>query len=767
MTLTSVLPLLNITAIPINVTAGIPTLVTFNVTSNGTAVSGATVNLNGAGLPRTTGTTNATGIAIINVAATRAGTITATASKTGYSSGTTTLTASLPLLNITASPTNVTAGTPSPVTFNVTGNGTAINGATVTLRGAGIPTTTGTTNAAGIVVLTVSATRAGNVTATATMTGYTSGTTNITVAPMPVLNISASPVNVTVGTPISVTFNVISNGTAVSGAIVTLTGAGLPATSGTTNIAGIAILSVNPTRAGTITATASKTGYTSGTATITASLPLLNISASLTNVTVGTPFPVTFNVTSNGTAVNGASVTLTGAGLPRTTGTTNTSGIAVISVNARSAGIITATASRNGYTSGTTTINATDQNAVAVVPISTIANSTVVINATNTTNVMLGLNATVSANVSVNITTSTNASVLNINPATPDYGIGSGRRQIGTYISINVTGLNASNASSWNSVNLTFYYNTSLPAFQVNSLRIYWYNPNTGLWMALGPGIRPYPDYTSLGGPKVLYSVLNTTGGYIQVNLNHLSDFVLAADELEPVPPAPPSSGSSGSSSGGGGGGGSGENVSNIQVIEKYDMQISKDVLTSYRYTQSQNPIMFVNITGNTSLGVITGSVEVLKDTSTLVNVAPDGIVYKNANIWIGTVGYATPKNIKEALIKFKVDNAWMSTNDVSGSDVKTLRWDGSQWTQLETAQTAKDDKYTYFEAKTFSFSPFAISGLKGGVVVPTETPGVTETQVKATGTPVPTATKRVPGFEFVLTVALLSVAFLLGRKRR
>jgi PGF-pre-PGF domain-containing protein len=188
-------------------------------------------------------------------------------------------------------------------------------------------------------------------------------------------------------------------------------------------------------------------------------------------------------------------------------------------------------------------------------------------------------------------------------------------------------------------------------------------------------------------------------------------------------------------SSNGGGGGGvkSGENVSNIEVIEKYDMQISKDVLTSYRFTHAKSPIMFVNITGNTSPGVITTAVEVLKDTSTLVKVPPEGLVYKNANIWVGTTGFATPKNIKEALIKFRVNNDWMSTNGFSASDIVLNRWDGSQWIALETREMDASQEFTFFEAKTNSFSPFAIVGkileIPGSLsgTAPTKASGLTQ----------------------------------------
>lgn len=238
---------------------------------------------------------------------------------------------------------------------------------------------------------------------------------------------------------------------------------------------------------------------------------------------------------------------------------------------------------------------------------------------------------------------------------------------------------------------------------------------------------------------------------------------------------APPSTSSSSSSSGGGGGGGggsSGENFSNIEVDEKYDMQIYKDALTSYRFTNAKNPIMFVNITGNTSLGMITSSIEVLKNTSTLVKVLPEGLVYKNANIWVGTSGFATPKNIKEALIKFRIDNEWMSANGVSAGDIVLMKWDGKGWISLNTKVLSKDGTNSYFEGWTNSFSPFAVvaktaAGPKPTVTTPNpvQTPKITEIETPEPRYIEKRAKKGLPGFGIVLAVAGLMAVVL--RKRR
>jgi PGF-pre-PGF domain-containing protein len=151
------------------------------------------------------------------------------------------------------------------------------------------------------------------------------------------------------------------------------------------------------------------------------------------------------------------------------------------------------------------------------------------------------------------------------------------------------------------------------------------------------------------------------------------------------------------------------ENLSNIELIEKSELPIYRNVTTSYRFTHAKSPVMLVNITGNTSMDMIAALEEVLKNTSTLVKTPPDGLVYKNVNIWVGTPGFATPRNIKEALIRFRVDNNWMSANNVTSSDIVLVKWNGDSWIELETRVLSKDDTNTFFEGKTITFSPFAI----------------------------------------------------------
>jgi hypothetical protein len=84
--------------------------------------------------------------------------------------------------------------------------------------------------------------------------------------------------------------------------------------------------------------------------------PKLSIEADPTIVTVGVPIDVTFAVTNNSVPVVGATITL--SGYATGSGTTDANGTSVISVNATGEGTIIATASKEGFTSESTTLTA-------------------------------------------------------------------------------------------------------------------------------------------------------------------------------------------------------------------------------------------------------------------------------------------------------------------------------------------------------------------------------------------------------------------------
>lgn len=204
---------------------------------------------------------------------------------------------------------------------------------------------------------------------------------------------------------------------------------------------------------------------------------------------------------------------------------------------------------------------------------------------------------------------------------------------------------------------------------------------------------------TGLSASTAYYYVVNSTDQSRNSNESSENSFTTS------------SAGGGGGSSGGGGGGGGGggasaENASNIFVKEKYDLHIFKDKVTSYRFKNSSNPVLFVNITGNISAGEITTSVEVLKNTSSLVGAHAPGEVYKNINIWVGSSGFAVPRNIKNAEITFRIEK------ELAVGTIALYHYD-SDWVRLPAQKLGEDGAFEYYASSTARFSPFAITRLK------------------------------------------------------
>ena len=203
----------------------------------------------------------------------------------------------------------------------------------------------------------------------------------------------------------------------------------------------------------------------------------------------------------------------------------------------------------------------------------------------------------------------------------------------------------------------------------------------------------------------------------IQINLENVRVVDPNGNQVYPTPASTPGqqdkeTGGSASGAGGGSSGSSGENHTNIEFIEKYDLYIYRNVTTSYRFKEQTNPIVFVNITGNTNSVEITTSVEVLKSTSTLVKSSAPGLVYKNVNIWAGNFGYATPDNIKHAEVIFRVPIAWMEANNINPDSIEMMRYDDG-WQSLPTRKIGTHNSNILYESSTIGFSFFAINGKK------------------------------------------------------
>ena len=217
-------------------------------------------------------------------------------------------------------------------------------------------------------------------------------------------------------------------------------------------------------------------------------------------------------------------------------------------------------------------------------------------------------------------------------------------------------------------------------------------------------GIFTGSGITNSAGEFVI-AINTTTNGSIEARASksgYIDGNTTIISGIAPAPTPPPSSGGSssgggssgGSSGGGGGGSASAEPFDNIYKYEVQENQVST-VPVPFKYRNPELAVYEVMVTSK-QIDMASLRIEVLKGTSKLVNVSAPGIVYKNINAWIDY------KRIKNATMRFKVENSWMSSNGLSGSNVKMSKWDtvNKKWIELLTVVTNKDDVFTYFEAQ-------------------------------------------------------------------
>ena len=166
----------------------------------------------------------------------------------------------------------------------------------------------------------------------------------------------------------------------------------------------------------------------------------------------------------------------------------------------------------------------------------------------------------------------------------------------------------------------------------------------------------------------------------------------------------------------GGGGGGSPEPASNIEVKELAQEFVTNVGPMKFEFAKNATPIMYVKFDSKRNFGRTTATVEHLKGRSVLTPKDPSGIVHRYLNIWVGTEGVATPENIANAVIGFRVNRAEITENATDGPSVFMYRYSGGEWIALPTRKTGEDGHYMYFEARTPGFSSFAIITGKNAV---------------------------------------------------
>lgn len=214
----------------------------------------------------------------------------------------------------------------------------------------------------------------------------------------------------------------------------------------------------------------------------------------------------------------------------------------------------------------------------------------------------------------------------------------------------------------------------------------------------------------------------------------------------------------------------SGEAAENILFSEVKSEFVNIDSEISYSFNLEGNIIRNINFTGLTNSGTVVARVEILKNTSTLVDNDPPDIVYKNLNIWIGNSGWATSKNIVDPRIYFIVKKTWINENNIDEGSIRLNRYSEGKWNPLETTEIDEDFDYLYFMANTPGFSPFAITGQKKqtGDLQPTINIVLTQSESKSNTSQNESETKShraIPGFDILIAVIGLSIIIFVNRK--
>jgi PGF-pre-PGF domain-containing protein len=226
--------------------------------------------------------------------------------------------------------------------------------------------------------------------------------------------------------------------------------------------------------------------------------------------------------------------------------------------------------------------------------------------------------------------------------------------------------------------------------------------------------------------------------------------------------------------------GASPEPQSNVEIKEISQVFITSGNPVQFAFPQDATPVVNISFDSKKTVGKTTTIAEVLKNQSTLVSEPPSDEVYKFINIWVGNKGYATPDNIENAVVTFKVEKSWVQDKGIDQSAIVLNRYNDKKWNELQTTLLNEDENNLYFKAETPGFSPFAITykvsaketdnEIQNGTEDLEDNNGSTaaETEQKPAGeenTDTSGEGMSTPGFEMIYGIAGLLAVFLYRRR--
>ncbi len=234
------------------------------------------------------------------------------------------------------------------------------------------------------------------------------------------------------------------------------------------------------------------------------------------------------------------------------------------------------------------------------------------------------------------------------------------------------------------------------------------------------------------------------------------------------------------SSSSGGSAGSSPEAQSNVEVKEISQSYVTNGKPVEFDFSKNATCVVYASFDAKKTAGKTTAIAEQLKGKSILVSFLNSTEIYKYFNVWVGTGGFATSKNIENPVVCFKVEKFWIQDKKIDQNSITLYRYSDKKWSQLPTKLLKEDNKYLYFTAQTPEFSFFAItgkavekqkvteaksstnnSGIKQNNTTVVKTEQIQKTEQKSENG----SLTSIPGFEAISLIACILTAFLCKRK--
>lgn len=180
---------------------------------------------------------------------------------------------------------------------------------------------------------------------------------------------------------------------------------------------------------------------------------------------------------------------------------------------------------------------------------------------------------------------------------------------------------------------------------------------------------------------------------------------------------------SGGGSEGGGSGGVSPELQSNVEAKELSQAFVTSGNEARFEFPRNATCVMFVSFDAKKTFGKTTTIAELLKEKSSLIPGLPAGEIYRSFNVWVGNRGVATPKNIENPEIGFKVEKSWLQNKSIDPASIILNRYNDNKWEQFPVNRTGEDAKYLYLTSRVSGYSSFAITGKAKSVPEKREAP--------------------------------------------